>query len=96
MSASGYQGGYWRDRQFYYNQNVNNVNVTSVHNTYNTTVINNTTVNNVSYNGGTGGTTATPTPQEASCGSATARVRQPPCKPSMCKPPAPITNSWPR
>ena len=62
--GSGYQGGYWRGGQFYYNQNVNNVNVTNVHNTYNTTVINNTTVNNVSYNGGTGGTTATPTPQE--------------------------------
>src|SRR5208337_1482389 len=29
--GSGYQGGYWRDHQFYYNQNVNNVNVTSVH-----------------------------------------------------------------
>ncbi len=62
--GSGYQGGYWRSGQFYYNQSVNNVNVTNVHNTYNTTVINNTTVSNVSYNGGTGGTTATPTAQE--------------------------------
>src|SRR5579863_4734211 len=62
--GSGYQGGYWRGQQFYYNQNVNNVNVTNVQNTYNTTVVNNTTGNNVSYNGGTGGTVATPTPQE--------------------------------
>jgi len=49
----GYQGGYWRGQQFYYNQTVNNVNVTSVHNVYKTTVVNNsTTVNHVSYNGG--------------------------------------------
>jgi len=35
-----------------------------VHNTYNETVINNVTVNKVSYNGGTGGTTAVPTPAQ--------------------------------
>jgi hypothetical protein len=44
--------------------NITNVsNVTNVH-IYNQTVVNNTTVNNVSYNGGTGGTAATPTTVE--------------------------------
>lgn len=61
----GYQGGYWRGRDFYYNRTVNNVNVTNVTNVYNTTVINNnTTVNRVSYNGGPGGIVARPTRRE--------------------------------
>jgi hypothetical protein len=63
--GSGYYGGYWRGRQFYYNQTVNNVNVTNIHNVYSTTVVNNvTTVNRVSYNGGPGGTMARPTPEQ--------------------------------
>jgi hypothetical protein len=41
-----------------------NVNTTVIHNTYNQTVVNNVTVNKVSYNGGTGGVAAVPTPQE--------------------------------
>jgi len=41
--GSGYYGGYWRGRQFYYNQTANNVNVTNIHNVYNTTVVNKTT-----------------------------------------------------
>jgi len=58
----GYEGGYWRDRTFFYNRTVNNVvNVTNV---YNKTVVVNTTVRNVSYNGGQGGTTARPTARE--------------------------------
>ena len=57
----GYQGGYWRGNDFYYNRSVNQVNVTNIHNVYNTTVVNNTTVNRVSYNGGNGGITARPT-----------------------------------
>jgi WXXGXW repeat (2 copies) len=60
----GYQGGYWQGGQFYYNRAVNNVNVTVVHNVYNTTVVNNTNVTRVSYNGGAGGTTARPTPEQ--------------------------------
>jgi hypothetical protein len=63
--GTGYYGGYWRGRQFYYNQAVNNVSVTNVHNVYNTTVVNNvTTVNRASYNGGPGGITARPTPEQ--------------------------------
>jgi WXXGXW repeat (2 copies) len=62
--GTGYYGGYWRRRQFYYNQTVNNVNVTNIHNVYTTTIINTTTVNHVSYNGGPGGITARPVPKE--------------------------------
>ncbi|SPF46765.1 putative membrane protein [Candidatus Sulfotelmatobacter kueseliae] len=61
----GFAGGEWRGGGLYYNRSVTNVSVTNVTNVYNKTVIvNNTTVNNVSYNGGTGGVTARPTPQE--------------------------------
>lgn len=63
--GNGYVGGRWDHGQFFYNRTVNNVNVTNIHNVYNTTVINNnTTVNRVSYNGGNGGITARPTPEE--------------------------------
>lgn len=60
----GYQGGYWRDRHFFYNRSVNNVNSIHVTNVYNTTVVNNTTVNRVSFNGGRGGIEARPTQVE--------------------------------
>jgi hypothetical protein len=59
----GYQGGYWNNNHFFYNQAVNNINVTVVHNVYNRTVI----VNNnarVSYNGGPGGIQVRPRPAE--------------------------------
>lgn len=59
----GYEGGRWDHDRFYYNRAVNNVNETNIHNVYNTTV-NNVTVNRVSYNGGPGGVTARPNPQE--------------------------------
>jgi WXXGXW repeat (2 copies) len=62
--GNGYEGGRWDHDQFYYNRAVNNVNVTEIHNVYNTTVINNTTVNRISYNGGEGGITARPTPEQ--------------------------------
>jgi hypothetical protein len=56
--GTGYEGGYWRDRHFYYNRSVNNVTITNVH-IYNKTV-NNITVNRVAYNGGHGGINARP------------------------------------
>jgi hypothetical protein len=65
----GFGGGEWRGRSFFYNRSVTNVNVTNVTNVYNKTVIvNKTTVNNVSYNGGTGGVVARPTPAEEAAG----------------------------
>ena len=62
--GEGYEGGRWDHDRFFYNRSVNNVNVTNIHNVYNETVINNTTVNRVSYNGGNGGITARPRPQD--------------------------------
>ncbi len=59
----GYEGGYWRNGAFFYNQSVNNISNVSITNVYNkTVVVNNAT--NVSYNGGAGGTTTQPTPQQ--------------------------------
>jgi WXXGXW repeat (2 copies) len=61
----GYEGGYWRDRDFYYNREVTNVTNVEIHNVYSKTIVNNTVVNNrVSYVGGPGGLAARPTPQE--------------------------------
>jgi len=63
--GQGFEGGRWDGGHFFYNRSVTNVNITNIHNVYNTTVINNTTnVNRVSYNGGEGGVTVRPTPQE--------------------------------
>jgi hypothetical protein len=60
----GYEGGYWRDRNFYYNRTVNNITDVHVTNVYTKTVVNDVTVNRVSYVGGTGGVVARPTSQE--------------------------------
>ncbi|HVN17362.1 MAG TPA: YXWGXW repeat-containing protein [Dongiaceae bacterium] len=59
----GFHGGEWRGRSFYYNRSVTNVSVTNVTNVYNRTVIVNRN-STVSYNGGNGGISARPTPQE--------------------------------
>lgn len=60
----GYHGGYWSGGTFSYNTAVTNVNVTNIHNTYNQAVVQNTGLSRVSYNGGAGGVTAQPTPEE--------------------------------
>ncbi|HZD32375.1 MAG TPA: hypothetical protein VE779_12020 [Candidatus Angelobacter sp.] len=62
--GSGYYGGYWRGRDFYYNRSANNVNITNIHNVYNQTVVNNLNANRVSYNGGPHGIQARPTSQQ--------------------------------
>jgi hypothetical protein len=70
-TGGGYEGGYWKNRAFFYNRSVNNVtNVTTITNVYNKTVVNNVTINNVSYNGGNGGITAQPTPAQRTAASA--------------------------
>jgi hypothetical protein len=61
--GSGFEGGRWDGGHFFYNRSVSNVDITNIHNVYNTTVINNN-VSRVSYNGGNGGISARPTPQE--------------------------------
>jgi WXXGXW repeat (2 copies) len=60
----GYDGGYWRGRDFNYNRYVNNVDSVRIHNVYEKTVVNNINITRVSYNGGRGGVTAAPTQQE--------------------------------
>ena len=61
--GEGYQGGRWDNGHFFYNRSVNNVNVTEIHNVYNTTVINRTETR-VSFNGGNGGISARPRPED--------------------------------
>ena len=51
----GYQGGYWRNNQFYYNTAVNNLAGVHIANTYSQAVP--AAANHVSFNGGSGGTT---------------------------------------
>jgi hypothetical protein len=60
--GEGYEGGRWDGGHFFYNRSVNNVNITNIHNVYNTTI--NHTENHVSYNGGNGGISARPRPEE--------------------------------
>ena len=62
-TGDGYEGGYWRNGAFFCNQSVNNISNVSITNVYNKTIVVNNT-SNVSYNGGTGGTTAKPTPEQ--------------------------------
>ena len=61
----GYEGGRWNNGVFAYNRTVNNFGSVRVTNVYSQTVVNNTTTR-VSFNGGSGGTPAQPTPQERS------------------------------
>lgn len=62
-TGEGYEGGYWREGRFFYNTTVNNFGNVRVVNVYSKTVIV-TRTSNVSYNGGAGGTTARPTPEQ--------------------------------
>ncbi|MGA8539894.1 MAG: hypothetical protein WB566_10365 [Terriglobales bacterium] len=62
--GTGFEGGYWRGNNFYYNTSVMNVNRTIIHDTYTKTVVHNMSTNRVSYNGGTGGLRARPTSEQ--------------------------------
>jgi hypothetical protein len=57
-SGSGFQGGYWQGRNFYYNRAVTNVSNTHITNVYNQPVPRNSS--HVAYNGGAGGVRAVP------------------------------------
>ena len=63
-SGVGYEGGRWNNGVFAYNRTVNNFGGVTVTNVYDQTIVNTTAVTRVSFNGGTGGTTVQPTPQE--------------------------------
>jgi hypothetical protein len=60
----GFAGGRWVGGSFAYNRAVSNVNANLVHNSYSAPVPVSAAINKVSYNGGPGGTTAAPSPQE--------------------------------
>ncbi len=63
--GTGFYGGRWEGNSFRYNTAVVNVNKTVIHNTYvDRTVIVNNTSNHTSFNGGPGGVSARPSPQE--------------------------------
>jgi YXWGXW repeat-containing protein len=64
FTGVGFAGGYWRGGAFFYNRAVTNVNTTIIHKSYHTEVVERGEVNHASFNGGTGGTTARPTPEE--------------------------------
>ena len=57
-------GGRWDNGHFFYNRSVNNIENVRITNVYNQTVVVNNRINNVSFNGGNGGITARPTPQQ--------------------------------
>jgi hypothetical protein len=59
----GYEGGRWVNGVFSYNRTVNNFGSVHIANVYNETIVNNN-LTRVSFNGGTGGTTVRPTPEE--------------------------------
>jgi hypothetical protein len=61
--GEGYEGGRWDGGHFFYNRSVNNVNIVNIHNVYDTRVMNNN-VSHVSYNGGNGGISARPRPED--------------------------------
>jgi hypothetical protein len=65
----GYDGGYWRGRNFYYNRVVNNFGGTRITNVYNRPV-SPANLSRVSYNGGPGGLHARPTSQQLAAASA--------------------------
>jgi hypothetical protein len=65
--GAGFVGGRWDNGQFFYNSVVMNVNITTIRNVYSTPIVNRN-VSHVSYNGGNGGTSARPTPDEEAAG----------------------------
>jgi hypothetical protein len=60
----GYQGGRWVGGVFSYNRTVNNFGGVHITNVYSETVVTNNNVTRVSFNGGTDGTEARPTPED--------------------------------
>ena len=60
----GFDGGYWRGRDFFYNRAVVRVGPTFVNNVYYHPVVYHSTYEHVSFNGGPGGVRARPTRQQ--------------------------------
>ncbi|HXW40285.1 MAG TPA: YXWGXW repeat-containing protein, partial [Xanthobacteraceae bacterium] len=60
----GYEGGRWENGVFFYNRTVNNFVGVTITNVYEKTVVVDVNAPRVAFNGGSGGTTTRPTPQE--------------------------------
>jgi hypothetical protein len=60
----GYEGGHWDNGVFAYNRTVNNFGGVHITNVYEKTIVVNETNVRVSFNGGSGGIAARPTPEE--------------------------------
>jgi hypothetical protein len=60
----GYEGGRWENGVFAYNRTVNNFRSVTITNVYEKTVIVDPGATRVSFNGGSGGTTVRPTPEQ--------------------------------
>ena len=60
----GYEGGRWENGAFAYNRTVNNFGSVRITNVYEKTVIVEPGTSRVSFNGGSGGTTVRPTPEQ--------------------------------
>ena len=60
----GYEGGRWDNGVFAYNRTVNNFGGVTITNVYEKTVIVDPNATRVSFNGGSGGTTVRPTPEQ--------------------------------
>jgi hypothetical protein len=60
----GYQGGYWRGREFFYNRSVNNLRNGRTGRVFDRPVMRASRPNRVSYSGGMGGVIARPTPEQ--------------------------------
>ena len=63
-AGDGFDGGYWRGSQFYYNRAVVHVGPTFVRNVYYHPVVYHTTYEHVSFNGGPGGVRARPSHEQ--------------------------------
>jgi hypothetical protein len=63
-TGAGYEGGRWDHGVFAYNRAVNNFGGVRITNVYEKTIVENRTTVRVSFNGGSGGTNARPTPAE--------------------------------
>jgi len=60
--GEGFVGGRWDGGHFFYNRSVTNINIVNIHNVYEERV--NVRENRISYNGGAGGISARPRPED--------------------------------
>ncbi len=63
-TGSGFYGGEWRGNRFYYNRTVNNVRNMNIGTVYNRPIPSGFAPGRVSFNGGSGGVRARPTPEQ--------------------------------